>query len=161
VWFTGLSGSGKTTVARVVDRLLFDAGRRSFLLDGDALRTGLNEDLGFSPDDREANLRRFAEVSRLFAEAGMLCLVSAITPYEATRDRARERVGAERFILVHVATPLEVCEARDAKGLYRPRLLGRARSRSSPASSPPARSPATPTSCCVPRTGIRRRWAGE
>lgn len=118
VWFTGLSGSGKTTVARVVDRLLYDAGRRSFMLDGDALRTGLNRDLGFSPKDRDENLRRFTEVSRLFAEAGVLCLVSAITPYEATRKRARERVGPERFVLVHVATPLEVCEARDAKGLY-------------------------------------------
>jgi adenylyl-sulfate kinase len=88
------------------------------MLDGDVLRTGLNRDLGFSPEDRDENLRRFTEVSRLFAEAGVLCLVSAITPYESTRERARERIGAERFVLVHVATPLEVCEARDAKGLY-------------------------------------------
>jgi adenylylsulfate kinase len=119
VWFTGLSGSGKTTIARAVDRLLLDAGRRSYMLDGDSLRTGLNRDLGFSPRDREENLRRFAEVARLFADAGVLCLVSAISPYEATRQEARARIGPERFVLVHVATPLSVCESRDAKGLYR------------------------------------------
>jgi adenylylsulfate kinase len=119
VWFTGLSGSGKTTIARAVDRLLFESGRHSFMLDGDILRSGLNHDLGFSPEDRVENLRRVTEVSRLFADAAVLCLVSAITPYEQDREHARARIGPERFVLVHVATPLEVCEARDAKGLYR------------------------------------------
>jgi len=119
VWFTGLSGSGKTTVARLVDRKLYGGGQRSFLLDGDALRTGLNSDLGFSPESRTENLRRFAEVARLFAEAGVLVLISAIAPYEHLRRRACERIGASRFVLIHVATPLSVCESRDVKGLYR------------------------------------------
>lgn len=119
VWFTGLSASGKTTVARALDRRLHDAGRRSFLMDGDALRTGLTQGLGFSERDRTENLRRFTEVARLFAESGTLALVSAIAPYEVARQRAKERIGADRFLLVHVATPLSVCEARDPKGMYR------------------------------------------
>lgn len=118
LWFTGLSGSGKTTIARLVDWRLHDTGRRSFLLDGDAVRTGLSADLGFCDDDRAENLRRFTELGRLFANAGMLALVSAIAPYEAARQAARERIGPERFLLIHVATPLSVCESRDVKGLY-------------------------------------------
>lgn len=125
VWFTGLSGSGKTTVARLVDLKLHEAGRRSFLLDGDAVRTGLNSDLGFTEDDRRENLRRFTELARLFANAGIITLVSAIAPYEETRRWAKERVGPDRFILVHVATPIEVCEARDVKGLYRDARAGK------------------------------------
>lgn len=117
-WFTGLSGSGKTTVARALDHLLHSHGKRSFLMDGDVLREGITSDLGFSPEDRTENLRRFTEVARLFANAGTITLVSAISPYEESREKARERIGAERFLLVHVATPLEVCEARDVKGLY-------------------------------------------
>lgn len=119
LWFTGLSGSGKTTVARALDRRLHETGRRSFLMDGDALRTGLTSDLGFTPDDRTENLRRFTEVARLFAESGALALVSAIAPYESARQRAKDRIGADRFALIYVATPLEVCEQRDPKGLYR------------------------------------------
>ncbi len=118
VWFTGLSGSGKTTVARALDHLMHARGKHSFLMDGDALRTGLTSDLGFTPEDRTENLRRFTEVARLFAESGMLTLVSAISPYESSREQAKQRIGAERFVLVHVATPLSVCEARDVKGLY-------------------------------------------
>lgn len=118
VWFTGLSGSGKTTVARALDHLLHIHGKRSFLMDGDVLREGITSDLGFSPEDRTENLRRFTEVARLFANAGTITLVSAISPYEASRQQAKERIGAERFLMVHVATPLEVCEARDVKGLY-------------------------------------------
>lgn len=118
VWFTGLSGSGKTTVARALDHLLHEKGKHSFLMDGDVLREGITSDLGFTPEDREENLRRFTEVARLFANAGVITLVSAISPYEAIRERAKARIGAERFVLVHVATPLAVCEARDVKGLY-------------------------------------------
>jgi bifunctional enzyme CysN/CysC len=118
LWLTGLSASGKSTIASELVRALVERGRLAYRLDGDNLRHGLNRDLGFSPTDREENLRRFTEVSRLFAEAGILCLVSAITPYEQTRIRARQRVGEDRFVLVHVATPLAICEARDAKGLY-------------------------------------------
>ncbi|MEM9459813.1 MAG: adenylyl-sulfate kinase [Myxococcota bacterium] len=118
VWFTGLSGSGKTTVARALGRLLHDRGKHSTLLDGDVLRGGLSRGLGFGPEDRDENIRRFTEVARLFAEAGLVALVSAISPYVAMRRRARERIGADRFVLVHIATPLSVCEARDVKGLY-------------------------------------------
>ncbi len=124
VWFTGLSGAGKTTVARHLERALHDLGVHTFVLDGDILRTGLTRDLGFSDADRNENLRRFTEVARLFAEAGMVVLVSAITPFERARIEARDRVGANRFVLVHMATPLEVCEARDVKGLYKKARAG-------------------------------------
>ncbi len=127
IWFTGLSGSGKTTVARALDRLLHDRSKHGYLLDGDVLRGGLSRDLGFRPEDRDENIRRFTEVARLFAEAGLFAIVSAISPYAASRRRARERIGADRFVLVHVATPLSVCEARDVKGLYARARAGRIR----------------------------------
>jgi adenylyl-sulfate kinase len=119
VWFTGLSGSGKTTVAQHLDRRLHAAGKRSFLLDGDVMRDGITKGLGFGREDREENLRRFTEVAHLFAEAGMIALVSAIAPYEDARERARHRIGPKRFVLIHVNTPLAVCESRDPKGLYK------------------------------------------
>jgi bifunctional enzyme CysN/CysC len=121
VWFTGLSGSGKSTVAAEVERSLVAAGRPAYLLDGDNLRHGLNADLGFSAADRSENIRRVGEVARLFADAGVVALVPVISPYRADRDRARaihEGVGL-RFVEVFVDTPLEVCEARDPKGLYK------------------------------------------
>ena len=120
VWFTGLSGSGKSTVAVEVERALVAAGRAAYLLDGDNVRHGLNADLGFSPDDRSENIRRVSEVARLFADAGVVALVPVISPYRADRDRARaihEAVGLP-FVEVFVDTPIEVCEARDPKGLY-------------------------------------------
>lgn len=120
VWFTGLSGSGKSTVAVEVERAVVAAGRSAYLLDGDNVRHGLNADLGFSAADRAENIRRIGEVARLFADAGVVALVPVISPYRADRDRARaihEAVGL-RFVEVFVDTPLEVCEARDPKGLY-------------------------------------------
>jgi bifunctional enzyme CysN/CysC len=120
VWFTGLSGSGKSTVAVEVERAVVAAGRAAYLLDGDNVRHGLNADLGFSAADRAENIRRIGEVARLFADAGVMALVPVISPYRADRDRARaihEAVGL-RFVEVFVDTPLDVCEARDPKGLY-------------------------------------------
>ena len=125
VWFTGLSGSGKTTVAQQLDRRLHAAGKRSFLLDGDVMRDGITKGLGFAREDREENLRRFTEVAHLFAEAGIIALVSAIAPYEDARERARLRIGPHRFVLVHVATPLAICETRDPKGLYKAARAGK------------------------------------
>lgn len=120
VWFTGLSGSGKSTVALAAERRLVAAGRPAYTLDGDNLRHGLNGDLGFSPEDRSENIRRAAEVARLFADAGVVALVPMISPYKVERDRARElhREAGLEFIEVYVATPLHVCEQRDPKGLY-------------------------------------------
>jgi bifunctional enzyme CysN/CysC len=120
VWFTGLSGSGKSTVAAEVERLLVGSGRPAYLLDGDNLRHGLNGDLGFSADDRTENVRRVGEVARLFADAGVVALVPVISPYAADRDRVRaiHRMAGLSFLEVFVDTPLEVCEARDPKGLY-------------------------------------------
>lgn len=121
VWFTGLSGSGKSTVAARVESLLIDRARPTYRLDGDNLRHGLNGDLGFSPADRTENVRRASEVARLFADAGMISLVPVISPYRAGRDRAREahRIADLAFLEVFVDTPIEVCEARDPKGLYK------------------------------------------
>lgn len=120
VWFTGLSGSGKSTVAVEVERLLVGQGRGAYLLDGDNLRHGLNADLGFSAADRDENVRRVAEVARLVADAGLVALVPVISPYRKARQQARAMHAAAdlQFVEVFVDTPLEVCEQRDPKGLY-------------------------------------------
>jgi bifunctional enzyme CysN/CysC len=120
VWFTGLSGSGKSTVAVEVERRLVAEGRAAYLLDGDNLRHGLNVDLGFSAADRDENVRRVGEVAALFADAGVVALVPLVSPYRAARDQVRARVESAglHFTEVHVATPLEECERRDPKGLY-------------------------------------------
>ncbi|NIS30807.1 MAG: adenylyl-sulfate kinase [Actinobacteria bacterium] len=120
VWFTGLSGSGKSTVATAVERRLLESGRPAYVLDGDNIRHGLNGDLGFSAEDRDENVRRVAEVARLFADAGVVALVPLVSPYRAARDNARalhEAAGLS-FLEVFVDTPLELCEQRDPKGLY-------------------------------------------
>jgi bifunctional enzyme CysN/CysC len=120
VWFTGLSGSGKSSIAVEVEQTLVAGGRPAYLLDGDNVRHGLNADLGFSAGDRTENIRRVGEVARLLADAGVVALVPVISPYRLDRERARrihEAVGL-RFLEVFVDTPLEVCEARDPKGLY-------------------------------------------
>jgi bifunctional enzyme CysN/CysC len=118
LWFTGLSGAGKTTLALELERRLFAKGYQAYLLDGDNVRQGLNTDLGFSPRDRAENIRRIGAVSALFAEAGMIVISAFISPYRADRDRVREAHG-EYFNEVYINAPLHVCEARDTKGLYR------------------------------------------
>ena len=118
VWLTGLSGSGKSTIARELERTLHAQGRHAFVLDGDTLRSGLNQDLGFSREDRAENVRRTAEMARVLNDAGLIAIVALISPFRAERENARSIVGAERFVEVHVDTPLDVCEARDVKGLY-------------------------------------------
>jgi len=120
VWLTGLSGSGKSTVAIAVERLLVARGQVAYVLDGDNLRLGLNGDLGFSAEDRTENVRRVGEVARLFADAGAVALVPLISPYRAGRDRARQAhvAAGVPFVEVFVDTPIELCEQRDPKGLY-------------------------------------------
>jgi len=124
IWLTGLSSSGKSSIARETERRLHAAGRHVSILDGDNLRLGLNRDLAFSRADRTENIRRAAEVARLLNEAGIIVLVPVISPYTQDRENARRVIGEARFYEVHVATPLEVCESRDAKGLYRKARAG-------------------------------------
>jgi len=118
LWFTGLSGAGKSTIANLVEKRLHALGHHTMILDGDNVRHGLNRDLGFSEADRVENIRRIAEVSRLFVEAGLIVLVSFISPYRAERMLARDRVGADEFLEIFVDTPIEECRRRDPKGLY-------------------------------------------
>jgi bifunctional enzyme CysN/CysC len=119
LWFTGLSGAGKSTIADQLDRKLHALGKHTFVLDGDNVRHGLNRDLGFTEADRVENIRRVAEVAKLFVEAGMITLVSFISPFRAEREMARELVAPGEFIEIFVSTPLETCEQRDPKGLYK------------------------------------------
>ncbi len=121
IWFTGLSGSGKSTVAVEVERMLVEREQPTYMLDGDNLRHGINADLGFSADDRNENVRRVSEVARLFADAGVVALVPLVSPYRAGRERAREIHGAADvpFFEVFMDTPLEIAESRDPKGLYK------------------------------------------
>jgi bifunctional enzyme CysN/CysC len=120
VWFTGLSGSGKSSIAVEVERRLVASGRPAYVLDGDNLRHGLNKDLGFSPEDRKENMRRVTQVAKLLADAGVVALVSLVSPYREDRDEAREvhREAGLPFYEIFVDTPIEIAEARDTKGLY-------------------------------------------
>jgi bifunctional enzyme CysN/CysC len=120
VWLTGLSGSGKSTIADGLARTLLDVGRPAYVLDADNLRHGLNADLGYSDEDRTENVRRVAAVARLVADAGLVAIVPIISPFRAGRDAARAAHEADglRFVEVHVATPLDECERRDTKGFY-------------------------------------------
>jgi len=127
IWFTGLSGAGKSTIANALEKELHAHGKRTFILDGDNLRQGLNKDLGFTDADRAENIRRVAEVARLMMDAGLIVLAAVISPFQAEREMARQLIGAENFIEVFVDTPLAVCEQRDSKGLYK-----KARSRQLP-----------------------------
>lgn len=124
VWLTGLSASGKSTIATELERELFNQGKLAYVLDGDNTRHGLCSDLGFSPEDRRENIRRVGEVVRLFADAGIICVTAFISPYRSDRDHARQIVPAGKFIEVYVNAPLEVCEQRDPKGLYARALAG-------------------------------------
>jgi adenylylsulfate kinase len=119
LWFTGLSGSGKSTLADTLEETLFARSVRTYLIDGDNLRQGLNRDLGFSPEDREENIRRVAEVARLFVDAGIVVITAFISPYRRDRAAARGLVEEDEFIEIYTKCPLEICQLRDVKGLYR------------------------------------------
>jgi len=118
IWFTGLSGSGKTTLASALEKKLFEMGYFTQILDGDNIRTGINNNLGFSEEDRLENIRRIAEVSKLILNCGVVTICAFISPTEEIRQMAMDIIGKEDFIEVYVSTPVEVCEQRDVKGLY-------------------------------------------
>ena len=119
LWFTGLSGSGKSTLANGTEVELHERGFKTFLLDGDNVRTGLNKDLGFSEEDRIENIRRIGEVSKLMLDAGMIVVSAFISPFRKDREMIQELVGKENFLEIFVDCPLEICEQRDVKGLYK------------------------------------------
>lgn len=118
LWFTGLSGSGKSTISVALEKALFERGLNTYRLDGDNVRHGLNNNLGFSPEDRQENIRRIAEVSKLMVDAGLITLTAFISPYKADRNRAREIVEDGEFIEIYTKASVEACEKRDPKGLY-------------------------------------------
>jgi adenylylsulfate kinase len=124
VWLTGLSGSGKSTIAVAAERELVRRGRLAYVLDGDNIRHGLNKNLGFSPADRTENIRRIGEVAKLFTDAGVIAMTSFISPYRADRDAARAIMGKGDFVEVHVLASVETCEGRDVKGLYKKARAG-------------------------------------
>jgi bifunctional enzyme CysN/CysC len=127
LWFTGLSGAGKSTIANLLERKLHALGKRTFVLDGDNVRHGLNRDLGFTEADRVENIRRVAEVAKLFVEAGLITIVAFISPFRAEREMARELVAPDEFVEIFVDTPLAICEQRDPKGLYQKARRGELR----------------------------------
>ncbi len=124
LWFTGLSGAGKSTIANTVDHKLHAAGKHTDLLDGDNIRHGLNKNLGFSAEDRAENIRRIGEVAKLFADAGLIALTAFISPYRRDRDAVRALLPAGEFIEIYVNASLETCEGRDPKGLYKKARAG-------------------------------------
>jgi adenylylsulfate kinase len=124
VWLTGLSGSGKSTIAVELEHALLENGHEAYILDGDNIRHGLNKNLGFSPEDRTENIRRIGEVAKLFTHANIITITAFISPYRQDRDDARKLQGDGEFVEVYVKCPLEVCEQRDAKGLYKKARAG-------------------------------------
>jgi adenylylsulfate kinase len=124
LWFTGLSGSGKSTIANALETRLYDNGNFTYLLDGDNVRHGLNKDLGFNDDSRVENIRRISEVAKLFIDSGQIVLTAFISPFASDRDLVRNLVEQEEFIEIFIDTPLEVCEERDPKGLYKKARAG-------------------------------------
>ncbi len=124
IWLTGLSGSGKSTIAVALEKLLLERGRAAYVLDGDNVRHGLNQNLGFSPEDRTENIRRIGEVAKLFTDAGIITLTSFISPYRADRDAVRAIMEPGDFVEVLVDASVETCESRDVKGLYKKARAG-------------------------------------
>lgn len=124
LWFTGLSGSGKSSIAQEVQSLLYEKGIKTYVLDGDNIRHGLNSDLGFSPEDRNENIRRIGEVSKLFVDAGIIVSTAFISPYKEDRNQVRKIMDKGNFIEVYVEADLETCEQRDPKGLYKKARAG-------------------------------------
>jgi adenylylsulfate kinase len=124
IWFTGLSGAGKSTVANALDSMLLEQGRHTYLLDGDNVRHGLNRDLGFTDADRIENIRRIGEVGRLFVDAGLIVLSAFISPFRSDRQMVRSLFPVGEFVEVYISTPLSVCEQRDPKGLYKKARAG-------------------------------------
>jgi adenylylsulfate kinase len=124
IWFTGLSGSGKSTIAKTVERVLVTRGVSAYILDGDNVRHGLNANLGFSPEDRAENIRRIGEVAKLMNDAGVIVLTAFISPYRADRDLVRGKLPPGEFVEVLVDCPIDVCEQRDVKGLYKKARAG-------------------------------------
>ncbi|HTY13802.1 MAG TPA: adenylyl-sulfate kinase [Candidatus Omnitrophota bacterium] len=125
IWLTGLSGSGKSTIANKLEKMLHKSGHSTIILDGDNLRTGINSDLGFSKKDRAENVRRTGEIARMLADNGQIAIASLISPFRRDRDRVRSRMKKGDFIEVHIHCDAEVCEARDPKGLYRKARSGK------------------------------------
>lgn len=125
LWMTGLSGSGKSTIAQGLESLLYQKGIVTQVLDGDNIRSGLNSNLGFSLEDRDENIRRIAEVSKLFAQAGIVCINSFVSPLKSIRRKAEEIIGAADFLEIYINAPLSTCEERDVKGLYAKARAGR------------------------------------
>lgn len=119
LWFTGLSGAGKSTIANMIERQLYTQGISTYILDGDNLRHGLNQDLGFSFEDRNENIRRVGEIAKLFVDAGIVVLATFISPYASNRNDIRKKVGQDEFIEIYVKCSLKACEQRDPKGLYK------------------------------------------
>ena len=124
LWYTGLSGSGKSTLANAVEERLYRMGCLTYVLDGDNVRHGLNKNLGFSPEDREENIRRIGEVAKLFCDGGILTATAFISPYRKDREQARALIGADRFIEIYCSAPFNACAERDPKGLYKKALAG-------------------------------------
>ncbi len=124
IWLTGLPAAGKSTIAHELESHLFSIGCHTYVMDGDNVRHGLNKDLGFSPDERSENIRRIAEVAKLFTDAGIIVLTAFISPYGEDRKKARNLIGKEEFIEVFVKCPLNVCEKRDPKGMYKKARAG-------------------------------------
>lgn len=119
IWLTGLPCSGKSTLANGLDKMFYERGIRSYVLDGENLRRGLNADLSFSKEDRQENLRRIAHLTQLFMDAGIICIAAVVAPIKKDRLKLKELIGNQNFVEIHVNTPLEICEKRDTKGLYK------------------------------------------